>query len=58
VFGLAARLGGSISGEHGIGWVKRGQLGRVWPPAALSLHERVKLACDPRGLMNPGKKLA
>jgi glycolate oxidase subunit GlcD len=58
VFGLAARLGGSISGEHGIGWVKRGQLGRVWPPAALALHERVKLACDPRGLMNPGKKLA
>jgi glycolate oxidase subunit GlcD len=58
VFGLAARLGGSISGEHGIGWVKRGQLARVWPAAAVALHERVKLACDPRGLMNPGKKLA
>ncbi len=58
VFALAARLGGSISGEHGIGSVKRGQLGRVWSPAALALHERVKAACDPRGLMNPGKKLA
>ncbi len=58
VFALAARLGGSISGEHGIGWVKRGALAGVWPPAAVALHERVKLACDPRGLMNPGKKLA
>ncbi|MGI8802070.1 MAG: FAD-binding oxidoreductase [Solirubrobacteraceae bacterium] len=58
VFALAARLGGSISGEHGIGWVKRGQLARVWSPPALALHRRIKEACDPRGLMNPGKKLA
>jgi glycolate oxidase subunit GlcD len=57
VFALAARLGGGVSGEHGIGWVKRGQLERVWSPAALALHQRVKVACDPRGLMNPGKKL-
>jgi FAD/FMN-containing dehydrogenase len=57
VFALAARLGGSISGEHGIGLVKRGQLGRVWSAPALALHQRVKAACDPRGLMNPGKKL-
>jgi glycolate oxidase subunit GlcD len=57
VFALAARLGGSISGEHGIGLVKRGQLARVWSPPALALHQRVKAACDPRGLMNPGKKL-
>ncbi len=57
VFALAARLGGSVSGEHGVGWVKRGQLERVWSPPALALHERLKVACDPRGLMNPGKKL-
>ena len=36
VFALAARLDGSISGEHGIGWVKRGQLARVWPPRGRS----------------------
>jgi glycolate oxidase subunit GlcD len=58
VFALAAGLGGSISGEHGIGWVKRGQLERVWSPAALALHGRIKAACDPLNLMNPGKKLA
>ena len=58
LFELAARLGGSISGEHGIGWVKRGQLARQWPPRALDLHEAVKRAFDPKGLLNPGKKVA
>ena len=58
LFELAVRLGGSISGEHGTGWVKRGQLARQWPPRALDLHEAVKGAFDPRGLMNPGKKVA
>ncbi|MDQ6805089.1 MAG: FAD-binding oxidoreductase, partial [Actinomycetota bacterium] len=58
LFALAAALGGSVSGEHGIGWVKRGALARQWAPAALALHERVKDAFDPKGLLNPGKKLA
>jgi glycolate dehydrogenase FAD-linked subunit len=58
LFELAARLGGSISGEHGVGWVKRGQLARQWPPRALGLHDAIKRAFDPKGLMNPGKKIA
>jgi glycolate oxidase subunit GlcD len=58
LFSLAARMGGSVSGEHGIGWVKRGALERQWDPAALSMHEAVKRAFDPKGLLNPGKKLA
>lgn len=58
LFSLAAQLGGSVSGEHGIGWVKRGTLERQWDPAALSMHEAVKRAFDPKGLLNPGKKLA
>jgi FAD/FMN-containing dehydrogenase len=58
LFELAVKLGGSISGEHGTGWVKRGQLGHQWPPRALELHEAVKRAFDPKGLLNPGKKRA
>ena len=58
LFALAVRLGGSVSGEHGLGWVKRGALARQWPPAALALHDAIKDAFDPKGLLNPGKKLA
>jgi glycolate oxidase subunit GlcD len=58
LFELAARLGGSVSGEHGIGVTKRGQLARQWSPPALELHDRIKRAFDPKGLLNPGKKLS
>ena len=55
---MAAALGGSISGEHGVGLVKRGALALQWPPAALALHEQIKRVFDPKNLLNPGKKLA
>jgi FAD/FMN-containing dehydrogenase len=58
LFDLAVRLGGSISGEHGMGSLKRGRLARQWAPRALDLHAQVKRAFDPKGLLNPGKKLA
>jgi glycolate oxidase subunit GlcD len=58
LFALAATLDGSISGEHGVGWVKRGALERQWSAPAVALHEAVKAAFDPKGLLNPGKKLA
>jgi glycolate oxidase subunit GlcD len=58
LFELAVALGGSVSGEHGLGWVKRGQLARQWQPAALDLHDAVKRLFDPRGILNPGKKLS
>jgi len=51
-------LGGSISGEHGLGWVKAGRLASQWPARTLELHEQIKRAFDPKGLLNPGKKLA
>jgi glycolate oxidase subunit GlcD len=54
---VAVRYGGSISGEHGLGSVKRGHLGLQCSPATLALHGAVKRVFDPKGLMNPGKKL-
>src|SRR3954453_24209730 len=56
LFDLAIRLGGTISGEQGIGWLKRGQLVRQWGPEAYRLHTSIKQAFDPKGLLNPGKK--
>jgi glycolate oxidase subunit GlcD len=50
-------LGGSITGEHGVGLAKK----RWWPQAAPGpvdeLHRRVKAALDPKGILNPGKFL-
>jgi glycolate oxidase subunit GlcD len=58
LFALAIELGGTVSGEHGLGWLKRGQLARQWEPGAVAAHEAVKRALDPKGLLNPGKKTA
>ncbi|MGB3738005.1 MAG: FAD-binding oxidoreductase [Pontixanthobacter sp.] len=49
--------GGSISAEHGIGQMKRDELGRLGDPVALSMMRRVKQALDPHDLFNPGKLL-
>jgi glycolate oxidase subunit GlcD len=56
-FELAVRLGGTVSGEHGIGVLKGGQLSRQWAPAAVAAQRAIKRALDPKGLLNPGKKL-
>jgi glycolate oxidase subunit GlcD len=56
LFELALRLGGTVTGEHGIGWLKRGQLEPQLGPAAYDLHTRLKQTFDPKGLLNPGKK--
>jgi FAD/FMN-containing dehydrogenase len=56
LFELALRLGGTISGEHGVGFVKRNWLARQLGPRAFELHGAVKRAFDPQNLLNPGKK--
>ena len=56
LYRAAVRMGGTISGEHGLGWVKRGHLDEQWGPATLRLHQTIKQAVDPKDLMNPGKK--
>ena len=58
LFALVSSLGGSIAGEHGVGWLKRGRLAAQWDERAVVLHEQIKQAFDPKGLLNPGKKLA
>jgi D-lactate dehydrogenase len=58
LFALVVALGGSVAGEHGMGWLKRGRLQQQWPPRAVQLHEQIKRAFDPKGLLNPGTKLA
>ncbi len=46
-----------MTGEHGLGVLKRGQLARQWTPAAVAAHRAIKAALDPKGLLNPQKKL-
>jgi glycolate oxidase subunit GlcD len=58
LFALVRTLGGSIAAEHGVGWLKRGRLASQWDARAVELHEQIKRAFDPKGLLNPGKKLA
>jgi len=48
-------LGGVLSGEHGIGWLKRDWLARFLPEKHLDLLRGVKKAFDPAGILNPGK---
>lgn len=57
VFDLVLSLDGTLSGEHGIGLVKRDYLSRAIPPETLALMRAVKAQFDPDGLLNPGKVL-
>ena len=57
VFALADDLGGSVSGEHGIGLVKREAVGARWSAEEHALQRAVKRSFDPQNLMNPGKKI-
>jgi glycolate oxidase subunit GlcD len=56
LFDVALELGGTVSGEHGVGLVKNGQLRRQWASGATDLHNGIKRLFDPRELLNPGKK--
>ncbi len=54
VMDLGISLGGTITGEHGVGRLKRRWLGAYLGPDALALNERIKHALDPDGILNPG----
>jgi glycolate oxidase len=53
----ALGLGGTITGEHGVGILKRPFLHEEIGEAGLEAHRRVKRALDPLGILNPGKVL-
>jgi glycolate oxidase len=55
LFRTTIALGGTLSGEHGIGLTKAPYLGLEQPPALIELELGLKATFDPRGVMNPGK---
>ena len=55
IFVRALELGGTITGEHGVGAAKRPWLERRLGPDQMALLRRIKTAFDPAGILNPGK---
>jgi glycolate oxidase len=53
----AMGLGGSITGEHGVGTLKRDYLTAMVGEAERALMAKIKAAFDPRGILNPGKAI-
>lgn len=54
IMDLAVRLGGTITGEHGVGRLKRPWLAGQLGPEAMELNRRIKAALDPDNILNPG----
>jgi glycolate oxidase len=57
LFGEVIRLGGTISGEHGIGLVQKQYMDVAFSEAQLTLMRNIKQVFDPNGILNPGKIL-
>jgi FAD/FMN-containing dehydrogenase len=54
---VCAEMGGTISGEHGIGLEKLHGMSMIFSPKDIAAMKKVKEAFDPLNLMNPGKLL-
>jgi D-lactate dehydrogenase (cytochrome) len=57
LFGVVLGLGGTISGEHGVGVAKRPFIDMEIAPRSIALQQGLKTLLDPKGVMNPGKIL-
>jgi glycolate oxidase len=55
---IGLELGGTITGEHGVGVLKRDWLVQEIGPVAVSVHRAIKAALDPENILNPGKVVA
>ncbi|MET7279639.1 FAD-linked oxidase C-terminal domain-containing protein [Kribbella sp. NPDC005582] len=55
---VGLELGGTITGEHGVGVLKRAWLAEEIGPVAIDVHRAIKAALDPENLLNPGKVVA
>jgi glycolate oxidase len=55
IFQMVVDLGGTLSGEHGIGTSKAPFMGIAFNEAELSLFQDIKKAFDPNNILNPGK---
>ncbi len=57
LFAAAVKLGGTLSGEHGVGTLKKPYLEMALGPLAIEVMRGIKHALDPKGILNPGKVL-
>jgi glycolate oxidase len=57
LFEAAVELGGTLSGEHGVGMLKRPYLKMALGPLAIEIMRGIKHTLDPKGILNPGKVL-
>ncbi|MEA2108942.1 MAG: FAD-linked oxidase C-terminal domain-containing protein, partial [Pseudomonadota bacterium] len=55
IFAATIELGGTLSGEHGIGNTKAAFFPMEWSPATIAAMQAVKRAFDPQNILNPGK---
>jgi len=55
LFELCVKLGGTISGEHGIGWVQKNYMDIVFNETQIRLQKGIKKLFDPNKILNPGK---
>jgi glycolate oxidase len=58
IYRVTAKLGGTISGEHGIGHKRKEFLELVMSPVQIEVMRRIKKALDPNNILNPGKIVA
>lgn len=58
IIDAALELGGTVTGEHGVGLLKMDGLGKELDPVVMAMHHAIKDALDPHGIFNPGKVIS